>query len=151
MCFGLFKDSGCDFKRSELLYSFIQNLAGVIRRGLNCCELLKREVGPWLLYQIDIKSWPRDKVSPIRTFMIVSILVIRSRWGGVTCLEFGYVRAAGVPGPHPIHVLVEVKNKGILILPIAKIVPIYLPFFKFYPFKYIYFGELDTPLIHMYF
>ena len=30
MCFGLFKDSGCDFKRSELLYSFIQNLAGVI-------------------------------------------------------------------------------------------------------------------------
>ena len=30
MCFGLFKDSGCDFKRSELLYCFIQNLAGVI-------------------------------------------------------------------------------------------------------------------------
>ena len=30
MCFGLFKDSECDFKRSELLYSFIQNLAGVI-------------------------------------------------------------------------------------------------------------------------
>ena len=30
MCFGLFKDSGCDFKRYELLYSFIQNLAGVI-------------------------------------------------------------------------------------------------------------------------
>ena len=31
MCFGLFEDSGCDFKRSELLYSFIQNLAGVFR------------------------------------------------------------------------------------------------------------------------
>ena len=31
MYFGLFKDSGRDFKRSELLYAFIQNLAGVIR------------------------------------------------------------------------------------------------------------------------
>ena len=30
MCFGLFKDSGYDLKQSELLYSFIQNLAGVI-------------------------------------------------------------------------------------------------------------------------
>ena len=29
MCFGLFKDSGCDFKRSELPYFFIQNLDGV--------------------------------------------------------------------------------------------------------------------------
>ena len=29
MCFGLFKDQGCDLKRSELLYFFVQNLAGV--------------------------------------------------------------------------------------------------------------------------
>ena len=35
MCFGLFKDSGCDFKRSELLYSFIQKLAGVIKLALS--------------------------------------------------------------------------------------------------------------------
>ena len=25
--------------------------------------------------------------------------------GGVTCHDFGYACAAGVPGPHPIHIL----------------------------------------------
>ena len=25
--------------------------------------------------------------------------------GGLTCLDFGYGRAAGVPEPHPIHIL----------------------------------------------
>ena len=34
MCFVIFKDSGFDFKRSELLYFFIQNLAGVIKSAL---------------------------------------------------------------------------------------------------------------------
>ena len=29
---------------------------------------------------------------------------------GVTCLDFWYGRAAGVPGPHPIHILSLVKN-----------------------------------------
>ena len=31
--------------------------------------------------------------------------------GGVTCHDFGYGRAAGVPGPHPIHILGEVKKQ----------------------------------------
>ena len=39
MCFGLFKDSGCDFKRSELIYSFIQNLAGVIINSISIVYL----------------------------------------------------------------------------------------------------------------
>ena len=30
--------------------------------------------------------------------------------GGVTCLDLGNGRTAGVPRPHPIHILVYVKN-----------------------------------------
>ena len=30
--------------------------------------------------------------------------------GGVICLNFGYGRAAGVPEPHRIHILGQVKN-----------------------------------------
>ena len=41
MCFWLFKDSGCDFKRSELLYCFIQNLAGVITLAIEKFKKLK--------------------------------------------------------------------------------------------------------------
>ena len=53
MCFGLFKDSGCDFKRSELLYSFIQNLAGVI---INVSELShKPTYKHWLMLLIVIR------------------------------------------------------------------------------------------------
>ena len=47
MCFGLFKDSGCDFKQSELLYFFIQNLAGVITISyvfLSCRHLKSRDL-----------------------------------------------------------------------------------------------------------
>ena len=32
---GVIKDSECDFKRSEHLYFFIQNLAGVITNEIN--------------------------------------------------------------------------------------------------------------------
>ena len=48
--------------------------------------------------------------------------------GGVTCHGFRYGHAGGVPGPHPIHILGEVKNIPIHILPIAKIVPIHILF-----------------------
>ena len=30
--------------------------------------------------------------------------------GGVTCHDFGYGCAAGVPEPHPIHIPGQVKN-----------------------------------------
>ena len=30
--------------------------------------------------------------------------------GGLTYHDFGYGRATGVPGPHPIHILGEVKK-----------------------------------------
>ena len=59
--------------------------------------------------------------------------------GGVTCHDFWYGRAAGVPRSHPI--------RPIHILPISKIVPINIQFFKFYPFIY-FLGEKDTPFIY---
>ena len=53
---------------------------------------------------------------------------LTERGAGFTCQDFRYGRAAGVPGPHPIHTLGEVKNIPIHILPIAKIVPIHILF-----------------------
>ena len=31
--------------------------------------------------------------------------------GGLTCHDFGYGRAAGIPGPRPIQILGEVKKR----------------------------------------
>ena len=67
--------------------------------------------------------------------------------GGVTCHDYGCGCAAGVSGPHPIHILGEVKNIPFHMLLIAQIVPIYILFLNIYPFIY-FFGEKDTPLIY---
>ena len=77
--------------------------------------------------------------------------------GGVTCHDFGYGCAAGVPEPHPIHILGQVKNithsytSHIEIDPIHilffKIDPIHILFFQNLPI-HILFGEKDTPLIY---
>ena len=78
--------------------------------------------------------------------LIGLIIRLQLMWGPrgrgmLTCHDFGYGRAAGVPKPHPIHILVlgEVKNMthsytSDNILPISKIDPICILFFKFYPF-----------------
>ena len=54
---------------------------------------------------------------------------------GLTCHDFGYGRATGDPGPRPIHILGEVKKNQTHsythVLPISKIVPIHILFFKF--------------------
>ena len=57
---------------------------------------------------------------------------------GLTCHDFGYRRAAGVPGSHPIHKLGEVKNIPIHILPIATIVPIHIHLYYFSNFTHSY-------------
>ena len=52
------------------------------------------------------------------------------------------------PRTPPIHILGEVKkNRPIYLLPISKIVPIHILFFKFYSFIY-FLCEKDTPLIY---
>ena len=42
--------------------------------------------------------------------LVISQTVIGTGGGGETCHDFGYGCAAGVPGPHPIHILGQVKN-----------------------------------------
>ena len=70
---------------------------------------------------------------------------------GLACHDFGYGRATGDPRPRPIHILGEVKKKQTHsythVLPISKIVPIHILFFKFYSFIY-FLGEKDTSLIY---
>ena len=40
------------------------------------------------------------------TFCIYMYMhTVTGEGAGVTCLDFGYGRAAGVPRPHPIHIL----------------------------------------------
>ena len=56
--------------------------------------------------------------------------------GGITCHDFRYRRAAGVPGPHPIHILGEVKKKQTHWL--------YFPYRKVYPFIYMYYFSYFT-------
>ena len=41
---------------------------------------------------------------------------LNKAWGD-TCLDFGYGRSAGIPGPHPIHILGEVKKKPFIYFP----------------------------------
>ena len=50
---------------------------------------------------------------PVRTEAFKRIGYLHPRThggGGCTCHDFGYGCAAGVPEPHPIHILGQVKN-----------------------------------------
>ena len=76
--------------------------------------------------------------------IILSHIVSQLTKGSVTCHDFGCGRAAGVPGPQPIHILGEVKNIPIHILPIAKIVPIHTLFFSNFTHSYT-FGDEKIP------
>ena len=66
-----------------------------------------------------------------------------SRGGGVTCHDFSYGCAAGAPGPHPLHMLGEVKKQTNSYTFISRIVPIHI----LYPLIY-FLGEKYTPLIY---
>ena len=66
---------------------------------------------------------------------------------GVTSHDFGYGRAAGVPGHNLIQILGEVKNSPIHILPISKIVPIQILFSNF-THSYTVWVKKDTPLTY---
>ena len=61
-----------------------------------------------------------------------------SNHGGVTCHDFGYGCAAGVPEPHPIHIPGQVITWPIHILLISKIDPIHILFWKLTPFIYFF-------------
>ena len=55
----------------------------------------------------------RLRVSVTCTFTIkhgTHVPVVPCSHGGVTCHNFGYGCAAGVPEPHPIHIPGQVKN-----------------------------------------
>ena len=87
MCFGLFKDSRSDFKRSELLYYFIKNLAGVIKLYASLRVYLVKNVLFWdwkvkeylfrwfmlnynLVKWFSLNSWSRRDVTAYITITI---------------------------------------------------------------------------------
>ena len=104
---------------------------------------------------IDKPIWINKKIKKNTEYFFFDLLSLildiywhlTSKARGVACHDFGYGPTAGVPGPQPVHILGEVKNRPIYILPIAKIVHIHILFFKFYLFIY-FLSENDTPLIY---
>ena len=77
--------------------------------------------------------------------------------GGVTCHDFGYGCAAGVPEPHPIHIPGQVKNMTHSYTSHIENWPHSYTIFENWPHSYtifqflpihILFGEKDTPLIY---
>ena len=103
-------------------------------------------------YERQIKSCVHIKFNG-RHFVSIS----HGGGGGVTCHDFGYGCAAGVPEPHPIHILGQVKNMThsytsyIENWPHSYTIfenwPHSYTIFQFYPFIY-FLGEKDTPLIY---
>ena len=60
------------------------------------------------MHQSPTNYIPKEKYQSIS----ITCLCIHPRGGGgLTCHGFWYGRAAGVPGPHPIHILGEVKKQ----------------------------------------
>ena len=79
----------------------------------------------------------------INFYIYVSKKHSRGGGGGVTCHDFSYGCAAGAPGPHPLHMLGEVKKQTNSYTFISRILPIHI----LYPLIY-FLGEKYTPLIY---
>ena len=66
------------------------------------------------LWFLDQSEWQRPKpaLTPMTLCILNYIYVSKkhSRGEGVTCHDFSYGCAAGAPGPHPLHILGEVKK-----------------------------------------
>ena len=80
--------------------------------SLNVCER-RRVIFCWSIPQAEI-SCPFYPDKALYWTKLNVINKTRTGGGGVTCHDFGYGRAAGVPGSHPIHIHGEVKKQTLL-------------------------------------
>ena len=101
------------------------------------------------LWLLDQSEWQRPKpaLTPMTLCILISISYVSKKHsrggGGVTCHDFSYGCAAGAPGPHPLHMLDEVKKQTNSYTFTSRIVPIHI----LYPLIY-FLGEKYIPLIY---